>query len=462
MKHLLWILAVVACVAGCSRAERHARVLADAERIVAARPDSALVLLGGIDPDDAGDDSLRALYYLVTAAAHKETEAPMVADSLAGFSMEYYKGLDPERYARSADLYALYLFWTGDGNGALRVLDSVIALAGVPDSIMRDVLRSRIGVGGAVYDCNRNIPYIKRMLALVEDSADVMEYKGQLCENYQFAGYGDSALIVIDEMIDYARRNKLGEDQFNYTYEKVGILEELGRYADSNALVDYLMEHAPENSAEPFMHYWKALNYFNMGDVESSSHYLALADSCATTRGADERNYFMGFTRPLREFLDYRRSGKVSISQLATVNNSRRDVMSRMESPRRDAEQRALRQENRALALKAQNERKTAVIIIVVLAAVIVAIGALWNVQKRKRRIVEAEERAEALQKMVDEASRPAEGADGRETLRRAMLRQLGIIKMVAEAPTEQNREMLRKISSIDSDTRGALVDWPS
>lgn len=30
---------------------------------------------------------------------------------------------------------------------------------------------------------------------------------------------------------------------------------------------------------------------------------------------------------------------------------------------------------------------------------------------------------------------------------------------MVAETPTEQNREMLRKISSVDSD-KGALVNW--
>lgn len=40
------------------------------------------------------------------------------------------------------------------------------------------------------------------------------------------------------------------------------------------------------------------------------------------------------------------------------------------------------------------------------------------------------------------------------------MLKQLGIIKMVAETPTEQNREMLRKISAIDGDTNGELVDW--
>ncbi len=31
---------------------------------------------------------------------------------------------------------------------------------------------------------------------------------------------------------------------------------------------------------------------------------------------------------------------------------------------------------------------------------------------------------------------------------------------MVAETPTEQNREMLRKISSIDGETNGGLVDW--
>ena len=31
---------------------------------------------------------------------------------------------------------------------------------------------------------------------------------------------------------------------------------------------------------------------------------------------------------------------------------------------------------------------------------------------------------------------------------------------MVAETPTEQNREMLRKISSIGGETNGELVDW--
>lgn len=444
----------------CSRRERHAQVLTCAERIAEAHPDSALFLLRDIDPHDIDEDSQKALYYLVTATAHKQKENSMVSDSLVRFSFDYYKERDRNRFLRSADLYALHLFWSGKGNEALGLLDSALALPGIPESLTVQLLRSRIGVGGTLYDCKNNIAYIKRMLELVKEPEEVLEYKGQLCENYQFAGYGDSALAVINEMIDFAERSHLGEEQFTFSYEKIGILEELGRYAESNALADYLIQHAPQNSGMPYLHYWKALNYFNMGDFGNSSRQLALADSCAADRDESEYNYYRGFTRPLHEFLDYRDNAKVSISQLATFNNTQRDIMMRMESTRQESEQNALRQENRALALKVQNERKTAAIIIVALAAVIIAICALWNVQKRKRMTMEAEERAEALRKMVDEMSRPARTDDNRELLRRAMLQQLGIIKMVAEAPTEQNRDMLRKISSIGNDTQGALVNW--
>lgn len=65
---------------------------------------------------------------------------------------------------------------------------------------------------------------------------------------------------------------------------------------------------------------------------------------------------------------------------------------------------------------------------------------------------------------MVDEyKSVPESGKEelkDSSALRVVMLRQLGIIKMVAETPTEQNREMLRKISSIEGETDGELVDW--
>lgn len=463
MKHIVWIILMIFVgMASCSQSDRHRQILFEAERMAYANPDSALAIIAGIEPSDLEADSLKALYYLVSASAHRAKQSSMASDSLVRFSFEYYRDTDIVKFVKSGNLYALYRFWAGDGKGSLELLDSLASLSRIPDSLMTRILRSRIGVGGTEYDCERNIAYIKRLQTLDPDSANQIEYKYQLCENYQFSGNGDSALIMIDELIDYARINNLGTDQFYYTYEKVGILEELGRYDDSNALVDYILEHAPHNSAIPYLHFWKALNYFNMGDIHQSSRQLAIADSCARDLKDMDNDYYESFAGPLREFLEYRRNGTIKLRQLATRNNSQRDRFDRMESTRWETEQNVLRQENRALTLKSENERKTAVIVIMTLAAIIIALLAIWNIQKRKRRTVEAEEKMEALQKMVDEMKSTPSPSTGHESLRRAMLQQLGIIKMVAETPTEQNREMLRKISSIDNDTNGALVNWQS
>lgn len=73
---------------------------------------------------------------------------------------------------------------------------------------------------------------------------------------------------------------------------------------------------------------------------------------------------------------------------------------------------------------------------------------------------LEVLERNEILQKLVDESKSTQADSSVNEILRRAMLQQLGIIKMVAETPTEQNRDMLRKISSVENGTDKALVNW--
>ncbi len=460
MRYVIWIILAIVGMAACSRSPRQNQSLSSAESVVYANPDSALAILNDIDILEIKEDSIKAQYHRLVALAHKVNESSMASDFLVRFSFEYYKDRDFRRFLESGDLYALHLFWSGKGKNSLELLDSILALPNIPDDIKIKLLQTRMGVGGAEFDCKKTIAYIKTLQTLDKDSAMQIEYKYQLCENYQFAGLGDSALTIIEELIDYAYDNHIGELQFKYQYEKMGILEELGRYEDSNALVDYILKNAPHNSAIPYLRFWKALNYFNMGMLQQSSVELALADSCANSRTDVDNNYYESFAGPLREFLAYRQNGTIRLSQLATLNNSRRDLFERLESTRWETEQNALKQENRALVLKAQNNRKTAILIIVLLATVIIGLAALWNIQKRKRMIVEAEERAEALQKMVDELQTLDKQSSGHDSLRRVMLQQLGIIKMVAETPTEQNREMLRKISSINGDTDGALVNW--
>lgn len=450
----------ISIAVSCSHNRELFQTLQNIENLAHTNPDSALSILNEIDFSELEEDSLKAYYHLLVAAAHKTNESPMVSDSLVRRSFEYYRNRDYNRFLKSADLYSLHLFWSGDGKKSLALLDSIISLPDIPDKSMIELLRTRIGVGGAEFDCKKNIGYIRYLQELDKDSTNQIEYLYQLCENYQFANNSDSALIIINDLIDHAYSNQLGEDQFKYTYEKIGILEELGKYDESNIMADYVLENAPHNSALPYLYFWKALNYFNMGNYDRSLQELAIADSCARDRTDVDHNYYESFAGPLREFLTYRQNGRIRLSQLATLNNSQRNLFDRLERTRFETEQDALRQENKALTLKAQNERKTAILIICVLGAIIIGLAALWNIQKRKRRTIEAEERSEALQKMVDELSAPKTLSSEHESLRRAMLQQLGIIKMVAETPTEQNQDMLRKLSSIESDTNGALVNW--
>lgn len=460
MRFRLFII-IAAAVAGvsCSRTGEQARVLSAAEEIVETSPDSALALIDDIEPADINADSLRALYYLVTASAHKATDSSMASDSLVRLSADYYKGRDKRRYVQSANLYALHRFWAGDVEGALDLLDSMTALTDIPDSLMIVLLQSRIGVGGSGFDCERNIGYINRLMELDTNLANQLEYKYQLCENYQFAGRREEALAQIDELIAYAGRHKLESEAYQYTYEKIGILEELGRYSESLALADSFISDA-HGDAIPYLHFWKALNYFNMGDFARSAHELSIADSCAAGNGAVDADYYNSFAVPLRAFLDYRANGSIKLIQLAQVNNSRHEEAYRTGQIRQETERNALRLDNQRLSLRVESQRKTAIIIIVALVAIIICLIAVRNIQKRKRQIIDAEERAETLQKMVDEMKMPTAETSGQEALRRAMLQQLGIIRMVAETPTEQNREMLRKISSIGNDTKGALVNW--
>ncbi|MDE6058190.1 MAG: LuxR C-terminal-related transcriptional regulator, partial [Muribaculaceae bacterium] len=160
----------------------------------------------------------------------------------------------------------------------------------------------------------------------------------------------------------------------------------------------------------------------------------------------------------------FRRNGRLRLTHINGLNNRQDERFNRMKASQWESERGALLQESRALTLKAESQRKTVIILIIGIVALLVAAGAGWIIMVRRQREREKEERIEALQKMVDEyksAPAPKESVvPDSPALRSVMLRQLGIIKMVAETPTEQNREMLRKISSLNGETNGELVDW--
>lgn len=467
MRILLYILSVIAVygIASCSDPEsRYDIEIHRAENLMRSNTDSALSILEAIDPSELEADSLRAKFHFLMAYGHMSSNRSMIGDSLISFAHSYYCGKDLINDIRSGIALGWYKFWIGDTPGAIAMLDSLVSLSNVPDSIMVQALRLRVLLGVSEYQGRELIPFAKRLNELETDTLRKVEAKYMLLSGYEYAGETDSALYLMDELIDYARDHSWGDKHFIFEIERAQLLAEVGRDGESDRLVGEIFSKAgPDNGAADMLHFQYAVNALNVGKVDKALRHLALADSLAARLRGEDDAYVSSYSKLLHAMIDFRQTGRIKLVHINRLNNRQNERFNRMKASQWESERGALRQQNRALALKAESEHKTVIILIISLAVLLISGVSAWIIIMRRQRERENEERIEALQKMVDEYKsapvRETETADS-SALRSIMLKHLGIIKMVAETPTEQNREMLRKISSIDGETNGELVDW--
>lgn len=451
---------VIAVIVSCSVSKsRHEEKIRQAENLMQSNPDSALSILETIDPSEIEADSFKAKLIYLKAYGHMKANRSMVGDSLIPFARNYYRGKDIVKDMRSGVAFAWYKFWVGDTPGSIAMLDSLAGLHDVPDSLMAQTLRIRVLLGASEYQGQQIIPLAKRLYQLETDSLRQFEAKYMLMGGYLYAGKVDSALNIETELIDYARRHKLGDWEFQFTIERAQLLSESGREDESDSLINKIFSMAgPDNEAADQLNFQRAINDLNRGDIGRAAHHLAIADSLAYKMRGDDDAYFRSYSNMLHAVIDVKRTGRIKLMQIAGLNNRMNERFNRMKASQWEAERGALAQQNRALELKAESRQKTVIILAIGIAAVLILGASAWIIRTRRQRERDNEERIEALQKMVDEYK--ATPATDASAVRGIMLKQLGIIKMVAETPTEQNREMLRKISAIDGDTNGELVDW--
>ncbi len=427
-------------------------------------PDSAMTILESIDQYDFKSDSLKAKFHYLKAYGHMKLNRSMIGDSLISFAHNYYRGKDIVKGMRSGTAFAFYKFWVGDSPGSIAMLDSLTKLPDAPDSLIVEALRIRVLLGTSEYQGRQIIPLAKRLHILENDTLRKMEAKYMLLAAYEYAGETDSALYLVNELIDYARSRHWGDKQFLFMVERSQLLTEAGRDGESDRIVSEIFSKAgPDNGAADMLHFQYAINALNGGNVNRAAHHLKIADSIAVRLRGDEDAYFRSYSNLLHAMIDFKQTGRVKLMHINGLNNRQSERFNRMKASQWESERGALHQQNRALVLKSESEHKTIIILIISLAALLILGGCAWILILRRQHERDNEERIEALQKMVEEyrsahAQEP-EKADS-STLRGIMLKQLGIIKMVAETPTEQNREMLRKISAIDGETNGELVDW--
>lgn len=465
MRKIISLLFVIAVLASCSKLEsRYDRKISQAELLMPVDPDSAMTILESIDQYDFKSDSLKAKFHYLKAYGHMKLNRSMVGDSLISFAHNYYRGKDIVKDMRSGTAFAFYKFWVGDTPGSITMLDSITKLPDVPDSLMAEALRIRVLLGTSEYQGRQIIPLAKSLQILESDTLRKMEAKYMLLAGYEYAGEIDSALYLVNELIDYARSQDWGDKQFLFMVEQAQLLTESGHDGESDRLIDEIFSKAGhDNGAADMLHFQYAINALNRGDVNRASRFLAIADSLAFKLRGNDDAYFRSYSNLLHAMIEFKQTGRIKLMHINGLNNRQSERFNRMKASQWESERGALHQQNRALVLKSESEHKTIIILIISLAALLMLGGSAWILILRRQHERDNEERIEALQKMVEEYrsahTQEPEKADS-SSVRSIMLKQLGIIKMVAETPTEQNREMLRRISAIDGKTNGELVDW--
>ena len=117
---------------------------------------------------------------------------------------------------------------------------------------------------------------------------------------------------------------------------------------------------------------------------------------------------------------------------------------------------RDLRERNLYLTISRQRQ------MIVIIMLFFVTLGGIllfvYLYRRRQRLLLEKEEEIETLRNMLASADK----SDDKESVRKLMLQQLGVIKTIAGTPTEANQQLLARLMALNETTANALIDWPS
>ena len=116
--------------------------------------------------------------------------------------------------------------------------------------------------------------------------------------------------------------------------------------------------------------------------------------------------------------------------------------------------------------LKLQRQRLWLMVLGVIILVIAGGVVVYFILSRRRQRMIEAEERVETLERMLNDTERAEEAgsvASDNAKLKAVLLRQLGIFRTFAATPTPHSRDALKKISSVgnDKDAIESLVDWP-
>ena len=446
-----------------------------AEELLTVNRDSAMAILREVVRPDQLPEESKALYWFCVADIRANTMQSLSEDSMICWAAQYFRdrwlqdGAYEDYMMKAGMEEAFYWWWNDDKEKAQQVLQRqqryAEEIAEKKGEHIWEVILLRISAELAMrdYDYEHVRDYTEALVRLGDEKAIHLDevarvYNGMAVTYFYLGEYdkmedsfekaiahtSDSAFVVNVVRRNYA--DLLGE--IGQTDRAIRMHEELATIywkGESWLLIESL--------------YSLSRLWLNKGDKQRADRYMREAEELFGT-------YKETISSPSaeagllahRQVLNYALRGNYQMMPLATYNTQWQDkdyiryrVAEAKERSMSDLREQVLRQ-------KLAKQRQTILIVGLVCMVLGLCLLLVYLYRRRQRLLLEKEEEIETLRNMLTSADRPGD----KESVRKLMLQELGIIKTIAGTPTEANQQLLARLMALNEETANALIDWQS
>lgn len=402
-------------------------------------------------------DSDRALYGQLLTFAHLLQERSLVNDSLINYSLDYYKRINRDDPASSHLsftywLKSVYLSYQSDGGldrtALLReAIDSSFARS--DSSFLPDLYYALMDVNFNEGRYRQSVDAAKEWLSLPQKGRNIASmFMYMIGLSYAHLAMEDSADYYLRLAADSAHLSGY-RDAFHYARNYADYLAASDPWQSISYL--RLMEKRFPDNKLPRSY---IVNWLNIGQLDSARYYLAEDERFIDQYGANITG--KAFHILYKMLIDAKENKLIQVVPFGQYCDSiffETEKQARIEKERIVAQNR-LEQKN--LRLEIDRQRAFIVLLLVLFAFLLIAGGAILYIRDRRARLIEMEERLEVLRQLLEEAKRTTVAEEEEKPdsafFRKVLLQQLGIIRLMATVPTQQNKELLQQMSRITNE----------
>ena len=450
------IMCFISAILSCNR-KQNAGIISETDTMLVRNPQKAIAILDSLEQMTRLNEKEEMHLIWNRALAFQALGLSLAEEDQLLRAITYYRK-ENEKLADSYLLEASYLYWKGEEEKSKRVIDK--GLTEISDTAKRiRLLVTKAGILEHQHKYEQAASALKEALTynMSKKESAILSYK--LGVNLSLLGdrlsecYYEKGIRLAEENGDTAIACEFMRNYADY-------LANTGHYSRSNNMFYQIAQMMPQVAELSAIQMAMAGNYINLHRLDSAR---ICNDKAIKSEEQLKTHGFVDIARRAvieqeRFLLNYTSGKPVSYVEFARYCDSiTADIQAKDNiSARRQESRNRLQAVN--FELKLEQQRIGYILLVVVLLLTGGGIGSYLYYKNRILRLVESEDRIDALTRMLKEAQvsikkdSPIHDQANLEEdsfFKKILLQQLGIIRLVASTPTNQNQALLKRISGI-------------